>query len=107
MTEVLNHLENTSIDTVTILLLQTGIRIFLLISPLLDKIDRDCTRGKREAINKYWHEKFCDLKPEIDKIEGNITAIKVLDENTKVRMEWQPFLGLFFGRHLFLIINWS
>ncbi|WP_339042566.1 hypothetical protein [Spiroplasma endosymbiont of Apeira syringaria] len=85
MTEVLNHLENTSIDTVTILLLQTGIRIFLLISPLLDKIDRDCTRGKREAINKYWHEKFCDLKPEIDKIEGNITAIKVLDENTKVR----------------------
>ncbi|WP_339042692.1 hypothetical protein [Spiroplasma endosymbiont of Apeira syringaria] len=23
------------------------------------------------------------------------------------KMEWQPFLGLFFGRHLFLIINWS
>ncbi|WP_338979189.1 hypothetical protein [Spiroplasma endosymbiont of Panzeria rudis] len=22
-------------------------------------------------------------------------------------LEWQPFLGLFFGRHLFLIINWS
>ncbi len=23
------------------------------------------------------------------------------------KMEWQPFLGLFFGRHLFLITNWS
>ncbi|WP_342274249.1 hypothetical protein [Spiroplasma endosymbiont of Phycita roborella] len=22
-------------------------------------------------------------------------------------LEWQPFLGLFFGRHLFLITNWS
>ncbi|WP_339042842.1 hypothetical protein [Spiroplasma endosymbiont of Apeira syringaria] len=22
-------------------------------------------------------------------------------------VEWQPFLGIFFGRHLFLIINWS
>ncbi|WP_342254619.1 hypothetical protein [Spiroplasma endosymbiont of Zeiraphera isertana] len=22
-------------------------------------------------------------------------------------VEWQHFLGLFFGRHLFLIINWS
>ncbi|WP_400254861.1 hypothetical protein [Spiroplasma endosymbiont of Cleonymus obscurus] len=24
-----------------------------------------------------------------------------------IKLEWQPFLGLFFGRHLFLIINWS
>ncbi len=23
------------------------------------------------------------------------------------KVEWQPFLGLFFGRHLFLITNWS
>ncbi|WP_342253431.1 hypothetical protein [Spiroplasma endosymbiont of Zeiraphera isertana] len=84
MTEVLNHLENTSIDTVTRLLLQTGIRIFLLISPLLYKIDRDCTRGKRDITNKYWHEKFCDLKPEIDKIQGKITTIKVLENDSTV-----------------------
>ncbi|WP_339047732.1 hypothetical protein [Spiroplasma endosymbiont of Colias croceus] len=43
----------------------------------------NCRRGKRELKNTYWHEKFCDLKPQIDKIKGKITAIKVLDENTQ------------------------
>ncbi|WP_174479900.1 ribosome-inactivating family protein [Spiroplasma endosymbiont of Danaus chrysippus] len=43
----------------------------------------NCRRGKRELINKFWHEKFCDLKPQIDKIQGKITAIKILDENNK------------------------
>ncbi len=25
----------------------------------------------------------------------------------KELLEWQPFLGLFFGRHFFMIFNWS
>ncbi|BET39641.1 hypothetical protein [Spiroplasma ixodetis] len=43
----------------------------------------NCRRRKRDITNKFWHEKFCDLKPQIDKIQGKITAIKILDENTK------------------------
>ncbi|WP_342254684.1 hypothetical protein [Spiroplasma endosymbiont of Zeiraphera isertana] len=62
--------------------------------------------------------------PLLNKNNNNYNAIKNQDqpstsqehvngyhqENLEVRnkaMEWQPFLGLFFGRHLFLIINWS
>ncbi len=33
------------------------------------------------------------------KNDKNINKVNIL--------EWQHFLGLFFGRHLFLIINWS
>ncbi|WP_342254568.1 hypothetical protein [Spiroplasma endosymbiont of Zeiraphera isertana] len=45
--------------------------------------DVNCRRGKREIKNTYWHEKFCDLKPESDKIQGKITVIKILDEKTQ------------------------
>ncbi|WDA53903.1 MAG: hypothetical protein PPFGHCPK_01272 [Spiroplasma endosymbiont of Drosophila atripex] len=45
--------------------------------------DVNCRRGKREIKNTYWHEKFCDLKPESDKIQGKITAIKILDKKTQ------------------------
>ncbi|WP_339042326.1 hypothetical protein [Spiroplasma endosymbiont of Apeira syringaria] len=39
------------------------------------------------------------------KISRNIYTWKLVNVDSVV--EWQPFLGLFFGRHLFLIINWS
>ncbi|WP_338979075.1 ribosome-inactivating family protein [Spiroplasma endosymbiont of Panzeria rudis] len=45
--------------------------------------DVNCRRGKREIKNTYWHEKFCDLKPKSDKIQGKITSIKILDEKTQ------------------------
>ncbi|WP_338978100.1 hypothetical protein [Spiroplasma endosymbiont of Panzeria rudis] len=36
------------------------------------------------------------------------TKTKLINSSKKILLvEWQPFLGLFFGRHLFLIINWS
>ncbi|BET39063.1 hypothetical protein [Spiroplasma ixodetis] len=41
----------------------------------------NCRRGKRELKNTYWHEKFCDLKPKIDKIQGTITAIHSVNDN--------------------------
>lgn len=36
-----------------------------------------------------------------------LTENNDLQKEQETKMEWQPFLGLFFGRHLFLIINWS
>ncbi len=31
---------------------------------------------------------------------------KMLNSEMQI-VEWQPFLGLFFGRHFFMIFNWS
>ncbi|UZQ29589.1 MAG: ribosome-inactivating family protein [Spiroplasma phoeniceum] len=47
--------------------------------------NQSCNRRQARELtnNNYWHEKFCDLKPEIDKIQEKITAIKILDENTQ------------------------
>ncbi len=50
-----------------------------------------CRNWIREGIEKYKHRKH----------------IKENDSEPDCILEWQPFLGLFFGRHLFLIINWS
>ncbi|WP_339042710.1 IS3 family transposase [Spiroplasma endosymbiont of Apeira syringaria] len=44
------------------------------------------------------------------KIKEIMNKHNLISKYTKLsfkNLEWQPFLGLFFGRHLFLIINWS
>ncbi|WP_339046465.1 hypothetical protein [Spiroplasma endosymbiont of Colias croceus] len=71
------------INQLTNILGHSNIRIILsfFIKRNLDNCNR---RQARQIINNnYWHEKFCDLKPQIDKIQGKITAIKVLDEKTQ------------------------
>ncbi len=40
-------------------------------------------RDLKSSITNLLNNKFCDLKPQIEKIQGKITAIKVLDEKTK------------------------
>ncbi|WP_425381474.1 hypothetical protein [Spiroplasma endosymbiont of Polydrusus pterygomalis] len=43
----------------------------------------NCKKLKRSLTNIFWKEKFCALKPQIDKIQGEITILSILDKDLK------------------------
>ncbi|WP_338987142.1 hypothetical protein [Spiroplasma endosymbiont of Dasysyrphus albostriatus] len=57
----------------------------------------NCVRRQPRKINKnFWHQKFCELKPEIDKIQGKVNTIKII-ENDSIK-NWSIKKGdLFIG----------
>lgn len=74
---------NISIEDITRFLQSTGIQIIIgVINFRLNQNNPNCKKQIRDLTNIYWHQKFCDLKENIDKIES-INVFKILDENTK------------------------
>ncbi|WP_342189683.1 ribosome-inactivating family protein [Spiroplasma endosymbiont of Dilophus febrilis] len=59
-----------------------GIRVALASIFLLNwYINLNCNRQQRD-LNNVLNQKFCDLKPEIDKIQGKINIVRILENDS-------------------------
>ncbi|WP_338975005.1 hypothetical protein [Spiroplasma endosymbiont of Tricholauxania praeusta] len=65
--------------------------------------------GKYAELLGWYSDENTSIIDEVINFDNLGTCIITADSTNliKDKLEWQPFLGLFFGRHLFLIINWS
>lgn len=80
----INNQNITPLNELATFMNSPSYRVLLLAIAVFENfINRNCNRKKRGVINKFWNEKFCDLKPQIDKIQGEITAVKILDTNNE------------------------
>ncbi|WP_338977668.1 flavoprotein [Spiroplasma endosymbiont of Panzeria rudis] len=71
-------------------------------------VDIICTKSSLHFLEDKTFSYYSEMFEQESYVKGDlITHTNLAIKTNLIVVEWQPFLGLFFGRHLFLIINWS
>jgi len=81
----------TPIDVITEYLRNFNTRVLLgaVLPTTFSRITPNCNKfygrsnGTTEFENPFWKKQFCDYKPQIEKINGEIKVVKIIDNDTK------------------------